>query len=59
MLTMPEINYIKHLWNEKSFSINRMCQLFLGSVVLSLFSAFYFCTLFWLPRLRLLACLLH
>jgi len=29
-----------------------MCQLFLGSVVLSLFSAFYFCTLFWLPRLR-------
>src|SRR5690625_3861491 len=36
-----------------------MCQLFLGSVILSIFSAFYFCTLFGLPRLRLLACLLH
>jgi len=28
------------------FLLLNMCQLFLGCVILSIFSAFYFCTLF-------------
>jgi len=31
-----------------------MCQVFLGRPLTPIFPALYFCTLFWLPRYRLL-----
>jgi hypothetical protein len=39
MLAMPEINHIKKLRNEKSLSINGVCQAFTGA---SLLRTFYF-----------------
>ena len=57
MLTMSEINCIKFLRNEKSYSINCMCQVFLDIALSILFSALTFCTLTfsyrafaWLPE---------
>ena len=54
MLAMPEINHIKKLRNNKSLSINGLCQVILGLVIIPIFQTLKNCTLF-ATALRLLA----
>src|SRR5690625_3303039 len=57
-LDQAEKLYVKVNRKLKQPSLRKsMCKLLLDNVILSIYTAFYFCTLFRLPRLRLLPCI--